>query len=36
MRQNPAPASAKLGEDMRQFMAQSPIDFARMLEQTRV
>jgi hypothetical protein len=36
MRQNSATASAKLGKKMGQFMAQSAIDFARMLKQTRV
>jgi len=36
MRQNSATTSAKLSENMRQFMAQSAIDFGRMLEQPRV
>jgi hypothetical protein len=36
MRQNSATTSAKLSENMRQFMAQRAIDFGRMLEQPRV
>jgi hypothetical protein len=36
MRQNSATTSAKLSENMRQFMAQGAIDFARMLDQPRV
>ncbi|MGA7274817.1 MAG: hypothetical protein WBX14_08240 [Candidatus Udaeobacter sp.] len=36
MWQNPATTSAKLSEDMRQFMAQSAIDFGRMFQQPRV
>jgi hypothetical protein len=31
-----APAGAKLSEKMGQFMAQSAIDFRRMLEQPRI
>jgi hypothetical protein len=36
MRQNSATASAKLSENMRQFMAQRAIDFGRMFQQPRV
>ena len=36
MRQNSATTSAKLSENVRQFMTQSAIDFGRMLEQPRV
>ena len=36
MRQNSAMASAKLSENMRQFMAQCAIDFGRMFQQPRV
>jgi hypothetical protein len=36
MRQNSAATSAELSENMRQFMAQSAIDFERMLKQPRV
>ena len=36
MRQNSATTSAKLSENMRQFMAQRAIDFGRMFEQPRV
>jgi hypothetical protein len=32
VRWNPPPASAKLGENMPQFVAQSSIDFGRMLD----
>jgi hypothetical protein len=32
VRWNPSAASAKLGKNMRQFMAQSPVDFGRMLD----
>jgi len=36
MRQNSAATSAKLSENMRQFMAQRAIDFDRMFQQPRV
>jgi hypothetical protein len=36
MRENPAPPRAKLSEKMGQFMAQSAIDFGRMLKQPRI
>jgi hypothetical protein len=36
MRQNPVSASAKLSENMSQFMAQSAIDFRRMVNQPRI
>jgi len=36
MRENPAPTGAKLSEKMGQFMAQSAIDFGRMLKQPRI
>src|SRR4029450_3287506 len=32
VRQNPLPASAKLGKNMRQLMPQSSIDFVRVLD----
>ena len=36
MRQNSATTSAKLSENMRQFMAQRAFDFGRMFQQPRV
>jgi len=36
MRQNSVTASAKLGKKMGQFVAQSPINFVRVLKQPRV
>jgi hypothetical protein len=36
MGQDAAPTGAKLSEDMREFMAQGAINFARMLKQSRV
>src|SRR5262249_10519887 len=36
MRQNSATAGAKLGKNMSQFMAQSAIDFGRMLNELRI
>ena len=36
VRQNPPTTGAKLGENMRQLMAQRAIDFGRMLEQPRI
>ena len=36
MRQNPAPARTKLRQNMSQFMAQSAIDFRRMVNQPRI
>jgi hypothetical protein len=36
MRQNSMTTSAKLSENMRQFMAQCAIDFGRMFQQPRV
>jgi hypothetical protein len=36
MRKNLAPSRAKLSEKMGQFMAQSAIDFGRMLKQPRI
>jgi hypothetical protein len=36
MWENPAPSHAKLSEKMGKFMAQSAIDFGRMLKQPRI
>jgi hypothetical protein len=36
MRQNSATTSAKLSDNMRQFMTQSTIDFGRMFQQPRI
>jgi hypothetical protein len=36
MRQNSATTSSELSENMRQFMAQSAVDFGRMFQQPRV
>ena len=33
MRQNPAPARAKLRQYMRQFVVQSSVDFGRMMNE---
>ena len=36
VRQDASPASAKLSENVSEFVSQSPIDFVRMLKQLRV
>jgi hypothetical protein len=36
MRQNPAPASTKLRQDMGQLVLQSSLDFRRMMNELRI